>query len=99
MSAVKDQGTCNSSFAHAAASVLEGALARKKDQKAPKKISVQEMVDCQTGSDANVAMFGKNYDNDGCKGGLETNAWDFVKDWGALSEKEYSYEMMNWDEN
>ena len=30
MSAVRDQGTCGSCFAHAAASVLEGALALKK---------------------------------------------------------------------
>ena len=55
------------------------------------------MVDCQTASDVNVAMFGKNYDNKGCNGGRPDKCWNFVKDWGALADKEYPYEMSNWD--
>lgn len=89
MTAVKDQGMCGSDWAIAATSTLEGALALKKNKTKPMKISVQEALDCQSSSEENREIFGKDYGNNGCISGHETQYWDFVKDFGALSAKEY----------
>ena len=52
---VKDQGDCDASWALTATTVLEGAIALKKKKPNPKRISSQEMIDCSSGSDVNVA--------------------------------------------
>ena len=65
--AVKDQGSCGSCWAFAAIGVVECMISIKASVMAPGTkpvaLSVQELVDCTTGSAANVSQFGKNYLN------------------------------------
>jgi hypothetical protein len=46
----------------------------------PVALSVQQIVDCTTNSDENLAKWGKNYGNSGCNGGWMSNAWNFIRD-------------------
>jgi hypothetical protein len=40
-------------------------------------------------------MFGKSYGNSGCSGGWMTNAWNFSKDWGMMTNADYAYTAVN----
>ena len=86
MTPVKDQGNCGSCFAFAATSTLEGGLSAKTGNP-PVHLSEQEQVDCTGWTD----IFGKDYDNDGCNGGLEYFCWEFVRDHGTMPDAAYPY--------
>ncbi|XP_072392903.1 cathepsin L-like proteinase [Diabrotica undecimpunctata] len=73
---VKNQGSCGSCWAFSATGALEGQLAIHKNQHV--QLSEQELVDCDT-------------TNSGCKGGLMTNAFAYVRSHGLASEKQYAY--------
>nr|CAH7736089.1 unnamed protein product [Callosobruchus chinensis] len=75
---VKNQGLC-SCWAFSAVGALEAQLYQKNGTL--EDLSAQDLVDC---ADA-------TYGNTGCAGGLMTNAFDYVKDKGILSESEYPY--------
>lgn len=79
---VKDQGQCGSCWAFSATGALESAYAIK--NKAMGKdlltFSESELVDCSG-----------EYDNDGCDGGLPTNAFDYIIANKIATEKEYPY--------
>lgn len=90
MSPVKSQGGCGSCWAFAAATTLEGTIARKSN-KAPVHMSEQQGVDCTTITDANLEMFGKTYGTYGCKGGWMEYHWNFMKEQGVMLEKDYPY--------
>nr|CAI5831684.1 unnamed protein product [Callosobruchus analis] len=77
---VKDQGMCGSCWAFSAVGALEGQ--HYKSNGSLLDLSVQDLVDCAGGS----------YGNMGCSGGLMNYAYDYVKDRGVLTDKEYPYE-------
>ena len=79
---VRDQSTCGSCWAFAAAAVLEGNKAIKSGSSA-KDISEQQMVDCV-------------YNRDGCQGGWPNVAMDYIKNnGGAYKESDYRYSSSN----
>ena len=88
------------SWAFAAMGVVE-AMKSIKDSTAtgvyvaPVRLSEQEQVDCTSNTTANVAMFGKSYGNSGCSGGWMTNAWNFSRDWGMMTNADYAYTAVN----
>lgn len=85
---VKDQAQCGSCWAFSAVFALEGALALQKkkqyglSQSAFTTLSEQQLVDCAGG----------RWGNQGCNGGLMTQAYDYVKwDKGLTTEQAYPY--------
>ncbi|CAH1987825.1 unnamed protein product [Acanthoscelides obtectus] len=76
---VKDQGMCGSCWAFSAVGALEGQ--HYKSNGTLLDLSAQDLVDCADGT----------YGNMGCKGGLMSYAYDYVKDKGILTENEYPY--------
>ena len=76
---VKNQGQCGSCWAFTAVCALEGLQAIK--TKKLIRYSEQELVDCSR----------KYGDNQGCKGGDISQAFDYVKDNGISLEAEYPY--------
>ncbi|KAL2465536.1 KDEL-tailed cysteine endopeptidase CEP1 [Abeliophyllum distichum] len=74
---IKDQGNCVSCWAFSAVVGVEGINKIKSAQLV--SLSEQELVDCEK-------------DNEGCKGGLMENAFDFIKKHGGLTtENVYPY--------
>lgn len=55
----------------------------------PLPLSVQEQVDCS--NRASQSIFGKNYGNLGCNGGLPEFTWKFGEDNGHMKESDYNY--------
>ena len=79
MSDILHQGTCGSCYAWAAADALTHAYYKKTNQLL--RFSVQELVDCSKGEG-----------NNGCKGGLPEQAWQYViKNQGISLDKDYPY--------
>jgi len=78
VSAVKNQGKCGGCWAFAASGALEGLHAIK--NKKLVSFSEQQMIDCS-------ALYG----NQGCDGGLMTNAFQYTQDHGIQPEKGYEY--------
>ncbi|XP_060132484.1 procathepsin L-like isoform X2 [Zootoca vivipara] len=76
---VKDQGHCGSCWAFSATGALE-ALHFKKTKRLV-SLSEQNLVDCS-----------RNGGNEGCHGGLPSNAFEYVQQNGINSECTYPYE-------
>ena len=76
---VKDQGACGSCWAFSAVGATEGAHFLA--SKYLVSLSEQELVDCVNGK--------------GCDGGAMQNGFNYFKEHGACSEKEYPYTHAN----
>ena len=91
MVSVKNQGGCGSCWAFAANTAAEGTLA-KKTGASPVHLSEQQMVDCTLATERGGTPYnGKDYGAWGCEGAWMANAWDFMKDNGAMYESDYPY--------
>jgi C1A family cysteine protease len=75
---VKNQGQCGSCWAFSAVEALESRWAIH-EGKPPVAMSEQELVDCDTASDA------------GCNGGLPENAFEFLETHDMCTEASYAY--------
>ena len=76
---VKNQGSCGSSWAFSATGALEGQY--YKATRYLVSLSEQQLMDCSEG-----------YGNQGCEGGLSTNAFRYVQhNGGVCLESIYSY--------
>ena len=72
-----NQKSCGACWAFASVGAVEGQYFKK--EKKLKRFSVQELVDC---------TYKKH---NGCRGGLQTHAFDFVKKNGIALEKDYPF--------
>lgn len=79
--AIKDQGSCGSCYAHAAAEQIESDGMRLLGNSADLTLSVQQLVSCDHG-DGQL----------GCGGGLQEMSFDYVRDNGGIvTAKDYPY--------
>ncbi|KAJ1628226.1 hypothetical protein T492DRAFT_1119873, partial [Pavlovales sp. CCMP2436] len=74
---VSNQGQCGSCWAFSAAEVITGAYFLATGTLVP--LSTQQLVSCDGG------------DNNGCNGGLPSDAFDWVRDHGICALSSYSY--------
>ena len=77
--AVKNQGSCGSCWAFAAVAVAEQSFVIN-NQQSPALLSEQELVDCST-----------ERGSQGCKGGYENGALDYIKNKGVNFSSDYPY--------
>jgi C1A family cysteine protease len=75
---VKNQGKCGGCWSFSASGALEGLHAIKKKELV--SLSEQQMLDCSS-----------SYGNQGCNGGLMTNAFTYTRDYGLQAEIHYKY--------
>lgn len=79
VSPVKNQGKCGSCWTFSTIGALESHFLLKYGQF--RNLSEQQLVDCAG-----------DYDNHGCKGGLPSHAFEYIKDNGGISlETNYPY--------
>jgi C1A family cysteine protease len=78
VSAVKNQGACGSCWAFSTIGSLESAYAIKDGQ--VQTFSEMELVDCSN-----------SYGNNGCNGGLMSNAFDYIKENQVGLSSDYPY--------
>ena len=74
---VKNQGQCGSCWAFSTTGNIEGVTFMKTGNLV--SLSEQELVSCDKG------------ENEGCNGGLQEDAFDYVKSHGITTEKDYPY--------
>lgn len=93
--AIKNQGECGACWSFAAISVMECMISIANTGIGPLvppvSLSVQQLIDCTTNSAENILKFGKNYGNLGCNGGWMSNGWNFIRDWGVMTNDAYPY--------
>ena len=87
---VKDQNSCGSCWAFTGNTALEATLAIK-TKSDPISLSEQQLIDCTTDTEDNKKLFGKHYKTFGCGGGWMAYGWEFQRDHGAMTEKNYPY--------
>ena len=75
---VKDQGNCGSCWAFSATGSLEGRIYLTTGSLT--SLSEQNLIDCSD-----------DYGNEGCDGGLQEAAFDYIRDYGICSEFNYPY--------
>ncbi len=69
VSEVKDQGQCGSCYAFSTIGALESSFIKLRNGDSEKlRFSEQEIVDCS-----------KDYDNNGCQGGMLKNVYDYIQ--------------------
>ena len=78
---VRNQGSCAGCWAFAVLGAVESLFANKKGLPIV-ELAPQELIDCARG-------YGENQ---GCYGGEVNQGYEYVKDHGASTEKEYPYE-------
>jgi C1A family cysteine protease len=93
VSAVKNQGACGSCWAFGAGTVLESAIAIKKNV-SPVRLSEQELVDCSGTVASTAGVIGGPYGNAGCNGGWMSNAWNYIKYNGISTNAAYPYKAV-----
>jgi cathepsin L len=79
---VKDQGMCGSCWTFSSISVVETLIAINQNT-APVSYSEQELVDCCTGE--------KYKNSNGCNGGEDADALDYITHNGTLKSSDYPY--------
>ncbi|XP_077976942.1 procathepsin L-like [Glandiceps talaboti] len=78
VTSVKDQGRCASCWAFSSTGSLEGQYFKKTGQLI--SLSEQQLVDCSLA-----------YGNKGCREGWTNQAFEYIKDYGEISEADYPY--------
>lgn len=76
---IENQGQCGGCWAFSTAGALEGLYKIQKGDLL--RFSKQQQIDCSS-----------SYGNQGCNGGLMSNAFKYTKDKGIENEKDYPYE-------
>jgi C1A family cysteine protease len=77
---IKNQGNCGSCYAFSAIAAIEGIY--RINKKNTDNLSEQQVVDCSDGK----------YGNEGCKGGLMTNVFDYAHDNDLCVGEDYEYQ-------
>jgi cathepsin L len=78
VSPIKDQGQCGSCWAFSTTGFMESQLLMSNQDLVT--FSEQQLVDCDT-----------QYGDNGCNGGLQQNAFNYITDKGIMSDAHYRY--------
>lgn len=87
ISEVKNQGHCGSCWSFSTVGCLEAHMAIKYDSWRAPRLSEQQLVDCA-----------QAFDNDGCRGGLPSHAFEYIR-WAGGLDTEFHYHYTAVDGN